>query len=157
MTPLDTLFFWFFVTHIPITLLVDSQTIFPAFPIQKQALLWWVSFSKDPFMEPSSLGLPTAAWFKAIVLGELLFQIPAFLYLAHSLYHERRAPLVKIVYSTHVCTTLIPMFGELLYIDLPLKFKLILFSAYAPYFLVPFALLVQQLRLQSHKSVKKRQ
>ncbi|RKO93498.1 hypothetical protein BDK51DRAFT_39042 [Blyttiomyces helicus] len=95
--PLDLVFVFFFVSHIPATILVDGQerktgpafpgglpVLFPAtfFPeAVRDALRTWVALSGDPFMTPVSRGEPALAWFTAIVAAEWAVQLPMFFYL----------------------------------------------------------------------------
>ncbi|KAL3810641.1 hypothetical protein ACHAXA_008165 [Cyclostephanos tholiformis] len=71
-----TAFLCFFISHIPITLLIDSQAVFPRdwYPNFLRSMVEWYSttFKDELMMHP-----PT--WFKSLVVIELLFQVPFFL------------------------------------------------------------------------------
>lgn len=89
---LDTVFLIFFISHIPITLFLDLQTILPAhvFPIWARELLQYYAttfsgkmfqpnFVLDPFMNLKH----TPLWFKSLVACELVFQLPLFFILSY--------------------------------------------------------------------------
>ncbi len=71
-TALDRLFLAFFLSHIPITLLIDAQAVLPParFPAAARAAsAWYLRTYNDPLMAP-----PIAPWFAALCWSELLLQ-----------------------------------------------------------------------------------
>ncbi|KAI8912469.1 transmembrane protein 6/97 [Gorgonomyces haynaldii] len=147
---MDTVFLIFFATHIPITLFVDAQAVlgpiieYPSFA--RNALKWWCDFSLDPLMIHATRRKPSDPWFHYIVVAEILFQIPCFFVLIHAIWHKKKYYALKLIYSSHVCTTLIPILGEIYELSIPDDKKLVLFAAYLPYFVIPFLLLLQTLQ-----------
>ena len=73
MEALRVILLVFFATHIPATLLVDSQAVLPPRlvpPFAADLLAWHVRRTSDPVMTA-----PFPPWFRALVLGELAFQV----------------------------------------------------------------------------------
>ena len=73
MEALRVILLAFFATHIPATLLVDSQAVLPPRlvpPFAADLLAWHVRRTSDPVMTA-----PVPPWFRALVLGELCFQV----------------------------------------------------------------------------------
>ncbi|KAH9515158.1 Transmembrane protein 97 [Bulinus truncatus] len=150
----DFVFFIYFLTHIPISLLVDFQSLIPAdyYPQQLIDLKgWYCREYRDVMMaDPPS-------WFKSLIICEF-FQFPFFFFGAYGFFKGAkqckwlRWPCV--VYGTHVATTLAPIFGYVLFEDfsktaLPsprnLNECLVLLSFYCPYFIIPFLIAVDAL------------
>ncbi|KAJ3299891.1 Transmembrane protein 97 [Borealophlyctis nickersoniae] len=147
--PVDIVFILFFLSHIPATLFVDGQSLFgqAIFPQPVQdAVQQWVDMSGDPWLAKVVEGKPVDIWFRAILAGEFFFQLPAFFYLAAGFWNDRAAIRIPaIVYSAHVCTTMIPILSEIVlgHPEIPAEKRQILLAAYLPYLLVPFCLLVR--------------
>eukprot|EP00730_Choanoeca_flexa_P010151 TRINITY_DN16027_c0_g1_i1.p1 TRINITY_DN16027_c0_g1~~TRINITY_DN16027_c0_g1_i1.p1 ORF type:complete len:167 (+),score=13.54 TRINITY_DN16027_c0_g1_i1:3-503(+) len=139
MTFADHVHYWFFASHIPITMLIDSQAVLPAslFPsILKQTVRWYAETTPDPMMANPP------GWFKPLVAGEVLLQLPFFFLALQKIPKgDNTLRLPGLVYGVHVATTLMPIFGEVFFGDataeLPLKNKLLLAAIYSPYFLIP--------------------
>jgi hypothetical protein len=84
--PLDLVFFIFFVTHIPITLLFDLQAIYPTWLVPSLLLettAKYVEVTGDPFMGATS----PMYWFQSFVSLEAAFQLPFFFVASYGLYH----------------------------------------------------------------------
>lgn len=139
-------FFVFFASHVPITLLVDGQAVLPAawYPTSLRDLVAWYG-SADGFNDPLMRNLPT--WFSHIVLGEVFLQLPFFFFAVAALLARSNALRTPgLLYGAHVCTTMIPILGHFAVDpDLDDESRRKLIALYLPYLLVPawfvFALL----------------
>ncbi|XP_041797282.1 sigma intracellular receptor 2 [Chelmon rostratus] len=157
---LELIFFFYFASHIPITLFIDLQALLPGyvFPQPLRDLLrWYAREFKDPMvMDPPE-------WFKAFVCCEALFQMPFFPIAAYAFLKGGckwiRTP--AILYSAHVATTLLPILGHILFYQFPvephpgpktLQERWLLVSIYAPYLLVPLLLLFTMLFSSTYNS-----
>ncbi|KNC77202.1 hypothetical protein SARC_10331 [Sphaeroforma arctica JP610] len=133
----DTVCLGYFASHIPITLLMDSQAIVPPVWIPDFAVemnSWYIKTFNDPLMASPPI------WFQSFIACELIFQIPIF-FLAVYGYWNRcnwiRDPLM--VYGAHVTTTLVPVLYELYRNDqVEDGQKLVLAAFYIPYLIIPF-------------------
>ncbi|XP_033749034.1 sigma intracellular receptor 2-like [Pecten maximus] len=152
---LDFVFLLYFASHIPITIFVDSQALFPPwlYPRQLRDLMtWYCSEFKDPMMAAP----PT--WFKTFVMSELTLQFPFFFVASYAFWKGIqkcqwiRIPLI--VYSSHVATTTVAICYHVLMHDFtdakppgPETFseRWTLFLVYFPYLLVPVMLLLDSL------------
>ncbi|KAJ2705757.1 Transmembrane protein 97 [Coemansia sp. IMI 203386] len=142
---LDMLFFGYFVSHIPITLLVDvvpllPPALTPGFMLALNTLL--TEQLSDPFMVIGATR-SDMTWFRSLLASELLFQLPLFFYAAYALWKgcpKRHAPLL--VYGAHVSTTMVPVLATLAFgdIDRSCSQRLMLASMYLPYLLIPLAI-----------------
>ncbi|KAI8333614.1 transmembrane protein 6/97 [Chlamydoabsidia padenii] len=143
--PLDFVFFIFFITHIPITLLLDLQAIYPTWLVPSvllQANAWYVNLTHDPFMGATS----PIYWFQSFVSLEAICQLPFFFVASHGLYYDQsfiRLPMI--VYGAHVVTTVVPLLGELILNPLHVN-RVMLLAIYSPYFLIPLLILVDSYR-----------
>uniref|UniRef100_A0A8B9G7K5 Transmembrane protein 97 n=1 Tax=Amazona collaria TaxID=241587 RepID=A0A8B9G7K5_9PSIT len=71
----ERLFALFFLAHVPLTALIDSQPLLPAGllpPALTELLQWYATTFRDPLM------LQPPAWFKAFIYCEALLQLPFF-------------------------------------------------------------------------------
>ncbi|KAJ2689442.1 Transmembrane protein 97 [Coemansia spiralis] len=143
---MDIVYFIFFVSHIPITLLIDSQPILPVEWIPKP-LLALTSFQTDvlgdPFMIVGPRARPDMTWFRSLLACELVLQMPFFFYAAWALWTNcprRHAPLL--IYGVHVATTMLPILSMLYRgnIDRPCSTRAMLAGIYMPYLLIPLAM-----------------
>ncbi|XP_061701826.1 sigma intracellular receptor 2 [Syngnathoides biaculeatus] len=150
---LEKIFVFYFITHIPITLFIDFQTILPGYLYPralKDLLKWYSRVFKD------SLLLHPPAWFKSFIVCEAALQTPFFPIAAYAFLkgsrHWIRTP--AIIYSTHVSTTLIPILSHIIFHDYTVESpwgpetqqeRWILVTIYAPYLFVPVLLLFTML------------
>uniref|UniRef100_A0A669PCH6 Transmembrane protein 97 n=1 Tax=Phasianus colchicus TaxID=9054 RepID=A0A669PCH6_PHACC len=86
---LEAAFALYFVSHVPITLLLDLQALLPAglHPQQVRLLHWYATAFRDPLM------LHPPEWFKAFVYCEAFLQLPFFPVAAYAFlkgWYERR-------------------------------------------------------------------
>ena len=127
----------FFLTHIPATVLMDSQAIFPPSVVPgfaKSLLKFHVDTNHDPLMAQQPV------WFKAFILFELVFQLPFFFVGFYAFYKQCNwIRIPGIAYGTHTATTLIPILAEILYSNaIPDGgARLKLFLIYLPYLVIP--------------------
>uniref|UniRef100_A0A8B9E881 Transmembrane protein 97 n=1 Tax=Anser cygnoides TaxID=8845 RepID=A0A8B9E881_ANSCY len=70
---LERLFALYFVSHVPITLLIDLQPLLPAAGLHPRSLLEWYAVTfRDPMM------IQPPEWFKAFMYCEAFLQLPFF-------------------------------------------------------------------------------
>ncbi|KAJ2492424.1 Transmembrane protein 97 [Coemansia sp. RSA 2050] len=143
---MDIVYFVYFVSHIPITLLIDAQPLVPAGLVPK-ALLSLTGFLTDvlgdPFMVVGPRARSDMTWFRSLLASELLLQMPFFFYAAWALWTNcPRRHLPLLVYGVHVATTMIPILGTLYRgdIDRPCGTRAMLAGIYMPYLLIPLAI-----------------
>ncbi|KAI7870773.1 transmembrane protein 6/97 [Spinellus fusiger] len=144
--PLDLIYLVYFVIHIPITLGIDGQALYPPLFVPKGAksvLKFYIDTYKDPLM-----GSPIPLyWFLSFITAELTLQLPFFFYAIYGLYK---------VYSAHVATTVLATLSEVLLNPLhPISSseRLILCVFYLPYFVLPLVMLVDSYRRVSQALV----
>lgn len=157
---LEIIFFFYFFTHIPITLFIDLQALLPAdiYPQPAKDLLRWYA---EEFKDPMVLDPPV--WFRSFIFCEALVQGPFFPVAAYAFFKGGckwiRTP--AIVYSTHVATTLLPILAHILLYQFPTephpgpqtpRERWLLVSIYAPYLLVPVLLLLTMLLSSTYSS-----
>ncbi|KAJ3110030.1 Transmembrane protein 97 [Phlyctochytrium bullatum] len=135
--PLDALFFFYFVIHIPITLLIDIQPFLPQdwYPLAvKDALKMHVDLAGDFLM-----GKPPT-WFASIIACEGLIQFPFFFYAAYGLWKDSPAiRLPSVAYSAHVLTTMVPIVASFLFsgdLQTPQQ-RAVSMSIYGPWVVIP--------------------
>ncbi|XP_016412633.1 transmembrane protein 97-like [Sinocyclocheilus rhinocerous] len=157
---LEIIFFFYFLSHIPITLMIDLQPLLPEhlYPSKLKNLLhWYAAEFKDPMM------MDPPVWFKSFVFCEALFQLPFFPIAAYAFMTGGckwiRTP--AIIYSVHVATTLIPILSHVLFNNFPLaphpgpqtlQERLTLVSIYAPYLIIPVMILFTMLFSSTYNS-----
>ncbi|KAF5391811.1 hypothetical protein D9757_001850 [Collybiopsis confluens] len=146
--PLDFVYFCFFLSHIPASLLLDFQILYPAQYVPSFLLdlrNWYIQFSADPLISGAARGAGELVWFRCFAWLELLFQFPVFLLGMKGLWNNSRSIYVLLLaYGASTATTTLPC---ILYI---LKEKsqvteaqlLILLSSYIPFFLIPLTMAV---------------
>lgn len=75
--PLDLIYFFYFASHIPVTLAIDFQAFCPPLwvpQVLKDVLTFYTETYKDPFMGSST----PVYWFLSFIVCELLVQLPFF-------------------------------------------------------------------------------
>lgn len=132
---LRRIFIAYFATHIPATILIDSQAIVPGrfIPSFAKRLLEFHIKTNDDF-----LMLEQPLWLKSFIFFEVLVQLPLFCILLRKLSRkeERNIRLIGCAYSSHVMTTMVPILTEIYH-----RGSFSLFMIYFPYFFVPLMLL----------------
>jgi hypothetical protein len=97
-------FLAFFISHIPITLLVDSQALLQIHPKSILDLVTWYSSTfKDELMTP-----PYQNWFQAVVACEIFFQVPFFIIAVYALLSGKVSGTgwfrsSMLIYGGHTC------------------------------------------------------
>uniref|UniRef100_A0A8C2Y072 EXPERA domain-containing protein n=2 Tax=Capra hircus TaxID=9925 RepID=A0A8C2Y072_CAPHI len=164
---LEWLLGFYFLSHIPITLLMDLQGVLPRdlYPVELRNLQqWYIEEFKDPLLQNSPV------WFKSFLFCELVFQLPFFPIAAYAFFKGgcKWIRIPAIIYSVHTMTTLIPILSTVLLDDFskasrfrgqgPKTFqeRLFLIAVYIPYFLIPLILLLFMVRNPYYKSEEKR-
>ncbi|MBN3304139.1 SGMR2 protein, partial [Amia calva] len=156
---LEWLFFFYFASHIPITLFIDLQALLPAeiYPqTLRDVLRWYAAEFKDPMM------LDPPGWFKSFIFCEAIVQMPFFPVAAYAFFKggRRWIRIPAIIYSVHVATTLIPILTHILFHRFPgtphpgpqtPSERLALLGIYSPYLLVPLLLLLTMLLSSSYR------
>eukprot|EP00126_Sphaerothecum_destruens_P007903 Sdes_comp20030_c0_seq1m12790 len=180
------IFLFFFISHIPITILFDSRVIFPQSYYPKfacQLFDWYISNFHDPIMTP-----PHPPWLSAIILFELIFQLPFFFVAVYALTqskflllrystsfsHNQHSTIFSsfseknwiktpgIIYGSHVITTMIPVLAHLFHNSTPTNLPILL-GFYLPYLILPTLWVVvllsssNQIFRKSDSSLKKTQ
>ncbi|CDS06816.1 hypothetical protein LRAMOSA09341 [Lichtheimia ramosa] len=146
--PLDLVFFGYFASHIPVTVLIDMQPFYPQHLIPqvlKDVAADYVNTYKDPLVG-SPVPLP---WFESFLGCEVLFQLPFFFLAVYGLWKDAqfvRLPLI--VYGSHVVTTVIPCLAEVLFGSSSLTFdeRLTISGFYLPYLIIPLMILIDSYR-----------
>jgi len=148
-------FFLYFLTHIPVTILFDSQIVADDLGIPRDLYpeevlnltKQYVSQYKDPyFMDPPS-------WYKVFCFSEIVFQLPFFLVatIAFMLGSKSWIRIPTLIYSSHVATTVAPMLYSFYFDDFKKvnrvgpetedeRMTLMLF--YTPYFVIPVLMML---------------
>lgn len=141
-------FLIFFSSHVPISLVVDSQALLPEtlYPQALKDLLdWYADFCQDPLMTRPTFAGP---WFRSFVLGELLFQLPFFVIAVRMMRSGQSTwpewfRTLCIIYGAHTSTTLIPILATVIMnSESSTLHKIMTVSVYLPYLLFPAWLLV---------------
>ncbi|KAI6074465.1 Transmembrane protein 97 [Aix galericulata] len=161
----ERLFALYFVSHVPISLLIDLQPLLPAahlYPRSLTELLEWYAVTfRDPMM------MQPPEWFKAFMYCEAFLQMPFFPIAAYAFIKGGckwiRTP--AIIYSTHVATSLVAILAHILFHDFSKsehlgprtqQERLILLSIYIPYLLIPLLILFTMLYSPQYNQVEKR-
>ncbi|XP_035690994.1 sigma intracellular receptor 2-like isoform X2 [Branchiostoma floridae] len=146
---LEWVFFLYFASHIPITILFDSQALLPK-ELYPQAL----SEIKETYARGAkdALMADPPVWFQGIICVELLLQFPFFFVAAYAFFVGKckwiRLPVI--IYSTHTATTLIPILTQVFFNDFsdspvpgPATFeeRMTLATIYMPYLVIPLLML----------------
>ncbi|KAL1919839.1 uncharacterized protein VTP21DRAFT_1770 [Calcarisporiella thermophila] len=142
---LDKLFLIYFVSHIPITMIMDLQALYPPHLVPsalKELSLWYIKTFRDPFMSGVAEG--GFYWFLSFLYCEAIYQLPFFFWATWAIwtdYPKRHLPLL--VYGTHTSTTVIPVLFEVVFNpahNLLFKEIAVLLSFYTPYLVIPLIL-----------------
>eukprot|EP01084_Bolivina_argentea_P168776 292603_1 len=101
----------YFVMHFFICILFDAQAVawFKYPEILERVLLEWHTEKHGDFLMAER-----PIWFRSLVCGELLFQVPFFIWATFALMRkDNRVRIPCIAYGAHVATTFIPIYGEI--------------------------------------------
>lgn len=86
--PLDLTYFIYVATHIPISLFLDCQALYPAHLVP-QPLVDLNAYYVNTFKDPLISNVHNLPWFKSFVYCEAIFQIPFFFWALGGLYHSK--------------------------------------------------------------------
>lgn len=150
----QTAFLVFFVSHIPFTILLDSQAFFSIYFPQflRDFNSWYCDLLSDILMR-----YPSPPWFQALVLTELTFQLPFFFVAYHMFttypkktngvpeeeqHYPRWFQTLCIIYGTLVSTTMVPIFASFWTTDQMTTMEITITTAiYSPYLFFPLGIL----------------
>ncbi|EOR01800.1 hypothetical protein E3P92_03227 [Wallemia ichthyophaga] len=154
--PVDLFYAVFLAIHLPMTLAVDLQSLYPQHLIPeplKELLRFWISISNDPILQGGGSGSPLWAWARSFLALEAVGQIPIFIFGAYGLYKGSRSVQVPLlVYGVSAATTTFACLATVLALPVhappfppPLTGALalspeqrtILLGAYTPYLIIP--------------------
>jgi len=158
--PMDLVYFIFFLVHIPSTLLVDCQAIWPKqfVPNFVQDIpIWYVGMSGDPLVG-RAMGIigngSDLAWFKSFMYLEALFQLPVFVLGANGLWRDSPGIYgLLALYGASTCTTTLACIAMI--VDTPItsaatfaqktisitsEQRLLLLFSYVPFFIIPLCI-----------------
>ena len=147
---MSAFFIAYFLSHIPPTLLIDGQLVFPdLYPkILKDVFKYYIDTFGDPLMAKGPV------WFRSLIWLELVIQLPLFVICSYGLWRKTSwSRMACILYSAHVCTAMVPVLSELTAHVLN-GGKPTLIAFYAPFLVIPLLLLVTMLRDQPVKAGK---
>ncbi|KAJ1490735.1 transmembrane protein 6/97 [Baffinella frigidus] len=138
-TPLShTVFQFFFASHIPATILLDSQARFPSMlKMYPAAVVQTAKWYCETFGDPLMSNMPV--WFKALVGLEVAFELPFFFAALYALRTRKNwIRIPAIIYASHTVTALVPILASLIS-DAPADKRAVhvLLSFYTPYILIP--------------------
>ncbi|KAG2011626.1 hypothetical protein CC2G_011720 [Coprinopsis cinerea AmutBmut pab1-1] len=164
--PMDLVYFLFFVSHIPFTLILDLQAVYPTWLLPEDSSLralgaFYVSMTNDPIIGgvAGTFGEVTRRsmqWLLSFTYLELFFQLPTFFYAAYHLYHNRKLhvlyPLMAI-YGASTATTTLPCIvlvlttpptgvATVLGSTVSSGQRLTLLASYLPYLLIPLVMAI---------------
>lgn len=155
-----TAFLCFFISHIPITLFIDSQGLFgPYYPkFLTDLVAWYCDLFGDILMK----NVPSIeyAWFSSLIVCEVFFQLPFFFVAvkfivgAGGFHNEKNSSKSQIqhypewfrtaciIYGTHVSTTLVPIIAAFATSSkMTMQQKCVTVAIYSPYLIFPLWLI----------------
>ncbi|KAJ3507397.1 hypothetical protein NLJ89_g6328 [Agrocybe chaxingu] len=162
MRPLDLVYFTFFAIHLPASLIIDLQYIYPPSLVPgllRNAVDTYIFMSRDPLIGGvfEAFGDSThLIWFKTFLVLEAVFQIPVFVIGLRGLYHGSRKiyPLLALYGASSATTTLACLAVVLITPEttthtlaqgaasVSSEQRLLLLSSYVPFFVIPFMMAV---------------
>ncbi|KAJ3297044.1 Transmembrane protein 97 [Rhizoclosmatium sp. JEL0117] len=148
--PGDIAMLIFFILHIPISLFIDAQIIWPSLPYPELALNANADYIRDT---NDFLLIERKPWFLSLVWCEFIIQLPFYLYLIWALVRDSKyVRTAGIIYGTHTCTCLVPILYEMIFTDNGIQTfgqKAVTVAIYSIWFVMPFAILVACIFRQS--------
>jgi len=135
-------FLLFFLTHIPITMMIDAQAFIPqrffASPI-RELFKWYCFRFKDSLMTA-----PHDVWIQAVIACECFLQIPFFFYAVYALWSPDKIDgrgnfrSACLIYGSHTATTLVPILACISQDQATIFLeKVVLLLFYFPYLIFP--------------------
>ena len=139
------IFLVYLITHIPATMMIDSQVVLPRALVPafaRKALEWHIATNNDVLMANQP------PWLRGLVACELLFQLPFFFVAVKALMGRKNwIRGYCIAYGAHTATTLVPIL-QYIWEDETFKSekqRVALIAIYAPYLIVPLWLMMRML------------
>lgn len=145
MNKLDKFYLVYFLLHIPITVLIDSNIVVPdehRLAISKSILEFHISTNNDILLINNPL------WFKLFGLVELVFQLPLFFYCSLLLYKQvsKSYYVYMIIYGFNASFTTFVCLGYIYFEGIASNmsnFEIYnLLAIYSPYLFIPLVMLV---------------
>ncbi|KAF8347806.1 hypothetical protein F5887DRAFT_667049 [Amanita rubescens] len=162
--PIDLIYFCFFLIHVPATLLLDVQHLYPTElvpPFMRALLQSYLQMSNDPLVGGVSgyfTGMNTEQflWFKSFTVLEVVFQLPVFFLGMRGLYKDNRAIYILILlYGASTATTTLPCVAVLFQTpettaltiakdiaSVTSEQRVLLLSSYIPFLLIPLIMAI---------------
>ncbi|KAN0101022.1 Transmembrane protein 6/97 [Tylopilus felleus] len=160
--PIDLLYFVFFLIHLPASLLLDCQSLYP--PSFVPSLIsrlpkMYTQLSADPLISGAMgyTGESTSfIWFKTFLFVEAFFQVPVFVIGMIGLWKDSHSTyLLLLIYGASTATTTLPCLAVLLSTPITSAHTIasgaqsitvsqyyLLLSSYLPFFLLPVFMVV---------------
>ncbi|KAJ3543229.1 hypothetical protein NM688_g5883 [Phlebia brevispora] len=163
---MDFVYFIFFMIHLPATLLVDLQAIYPTSltpSLIAKIPEFYVGMSRDPliggamgyFGEPANY-----VWFKSFLLLEAIFQVPVFILGMRGLLKDsKKIYTLLLIYAASTATTTLACLAVLLAtpltadaslapktVSITPEQRLLLLSSYIPFFIIPLVMTIDMAR-----------
>ncbi|TIA89659.1 hypothetical protein E3P99_01963 [Wallemia hederae] len=154
--PLDLFYALFLAFHLPTTLAIDLQSLYPQQLVPsflKDFLHFWISISNDPILQGGNTDSPLWAWIRSFLALEAVGQIPVFIFGSYGLYKGWKSVQIPLlVYGVSAATTTFACLATVLALPVhapplppPLigalalspEQRTILLAAYTPYLIVP--------------------
>lgn len=141
------IFFIFFLSHIPITIFVDFQSLLGSFypeTLKNAVRTLWIEPFGDRLLEISPY------WFKSFIFCEII-QLFYFIFIVFQWIRRdwEQCRSLSLIYASHVCTTMVAILGSLFYDDnfySGSTFKHVsVISVYSIYLLIPLLWLIRNL------------
>ncbi|KAF5336128.1 hypothetical protein D9611_006319 [Ephemerocybe angulata] len=168
--PVDFAYFIFFLIHIPATLLLDLQAVYPTWLVPRDSSLrvlgdLYMKLTADPVV--GSVGgyfgdevQHQFLWLRCFMWTELLLQLPTFIYGSYNLYHNTNLaklyPLL-IAYGAGTAMTTLPCIAVLLTTPADVLAdwqRLMLLGSYIPFFVIPLTISIDMgIRTKKHLAV----
>lgn len=144
MNKRDTFYYWYFLIHIPITVVMDSCLVIPAESrhwIQQFLLDFHLDVNKDFLIDHPPI------WLQVFGLFELFVQLPIFVLAPFALRrNSRKIYVVMTIYgfnaflTTLVCLVYVYLKGEAHGLTVEETWNL--FALYVPYFAIPLVMML---------------
>ncbi|KAI0825504.1 transmembrane protein 6/97 [Irpex lacteus] len=157
--PLDLLYFLFFAIHIPATLLIDLQALYPPNLTPQwiaQLPQFYITMSKDPLISGAFSGSDAFVWFRTFLTLEAIFQLPVFVLGMYGLLRGSKSIyILLLIYGASTSTTTLPCIAVVLFTpitsaetiaanvtSITAQQQILLLASYIPFFLVPLLITV---------------
>ncbi|CAH6721115.1 uncharacterized membrane protein [[Candida] jaroonii] len=135
-----SLIYYYYLIHIPITLLIDSTVLIPpVFEFQKAIVSFHIDFNNDFLLKVPPL------WFKIFIFFELIFQLPYFFVYCFHLKDKPSRYIGDIIYGLNASlTTFVCLIYALNEKNYPLM------GVYGPYCLIPLLIMINGIKNLNH-------